>query len=343
MSPFSLRSFSFSLLVAGAIGLSGCAKPYPTIDSAVFAPGANITGKGYTYHDNTPLSSPARTDYWHEDIAFDSKDTKARTESWRYAVGDMVSRVLDKRVLPTGPIYLKTKERMDPYNIAFDHYLREALQAHGMYLTTNPHAPYVIHFHASEGKATLPYHSYNDLIHRRKDDPLYDDEKRTEWEEDQAPYEGIMYIAPSRALRLSLTAVETRIVEHEVIETPLVNLDGYYDMLNRVCVETNEPEMAVPGMVASTPQVTPPASVVLLTPEPQALSTQDPSVVVFEETSVPQAILPRETQPQPQPVPVEIYVQDEVDVMTPPHEAPPVYSPMTYQVEPHDAVVEPLE
>lgn len=315
MSPFSFRSFTLSLLFSGAIGLSGCASPLQTPESGIFAPGANITGKGYTYQDNTPLSSPAKTDYWHEDVAFDPVDTQARAESWRYATNDIVSRILDRGLLPTAPIHIQTNRRMNRDNIAFDHFLRESLQTRGYYLTTDPNAPVVFHIHADAPTSDTNFFRYHDLTHKRERVHMYDQEERQRWEEDKEPYVGASH--SKGMLRLSITVTENKGDDKEHI---LTEVEGHYDMWKKTRLSDIPLEEPT---VSSVP-----------------FEENGADVIVYE-TNGPQEILPEELKPQPiidDPAPsVEVNIEEGMTVQK------DAYTPMTYQIETEDdAVIQPL-
>lgn len=107
--------------------------------------GAQSSPKGYTYQDDTPLSSPAPSSPWIASaVSHDTERMTTNAVAWKGAVFELVGR-LEKTLPQNGaPIRVMPEEKWlagtSAHTTSFDHYLRQALIQKGYNLTTQPDA-----------------------------------------------------------------------------------------------------------------------------------------------------------------------------------------------------------
>ncbi|HNQ92326.1 MAG TPA: hypothetical protein PKI93_05275 [Alphaproteobacteria bacterium] len=93
--------------------------------------------KGYTYQDNTPLSSPAPSSPWLKEAEIkDTEKLAASTAAWQGATFELIDGL--SAVLPSdgSPINVETVAPVTNQDLALDHYTRQALMQKNMTLTT---------------------------------------------------------------------------------------------------------------------------------------------------------------------------------------------------------------
>lgn len=120
-----MRVFVFASFVV--LALTGC-KP---LWDPTFMPA------GYTHHQKeykTP-PGPEAASIGYEYSAQQNADV---VESWRKATSDLVLRAKAHDIRPTQPVYLRTDLPHSAFQSAFDHALRDELQAHGYLLADDP-------------------------------------------------------------------------------------------------------------------------------------------------------------------------------------------------------------
>jgi hypothetical protein len=117
------------LTSAAAVALlSGCST-FPT----------NFMPNGYTYEDDTPITSPGPTTPWLNDAVLVNTDQLASNQAaWQGAVFELVDKVAANLSPADGPIVLLARTPASNQKQAFDHYLRQALIQRGFAVTTQP-------------------------------------------------------------------------------------------------------------------------------------------------------------------------------------------------------------
>lgn len=97
--------------------------------------------RGYTYEDNTPLSSPVVSSPWDQDIVItDTDHLTANVAAWQGAVYELVAAIEPHLPKDGTPINLSAVDAGSSQNMALDHYLRQILVQKGYNLTTVPDA-----------------------------------------------------------------------------------------------------------------------------------------------------------------------------------------------------------
>jgi hypothetical protein len=125
----SMRSVSS---LAALLLLTACEPPFAT----------NWMPVGYTYQDDTPITSPAPSKPWLKDAVI--KDTEAlatNTAAWQGAVFELVDKISAKVPAASGPIALKALEPNTTQKQTLDHYLRQGLIQRGYTVATTSAAP----------------------------------------------------------------------------------------------------------------------------------------------------------------------------------------------------------
>ena len=107
--------------------------------------------KGYTYQDNTPLSSPQPSSPWVTSSVIGNTDTMAtNATAWQGAIFELIAAMEPHLPKDGTPLNLSAKTggtSRDPHTLAFDHYLRQGLLQKGYTLTTEPKAGLAITYH----------------------------------------------------------------------------------------------------------------------------------------------------------------------------------------------------
>ena len=97
---------------------------------------------GYTYHDSTPLSSPAPTRPWLDEAAHPNLDNIGdNTAAWQGAVYELINPLPNTITAANGPITLKPAGTVTPADQALDHYLRQGLISYGYVVNPTPDMP----------------------------------------------------------------------------------------------------------------------------------------------------------------------------------------------------------
>lgn len=110
------------LCTASVLMLAGCSSPFAT----------SFLPTGYTYDDDTPITSPKPTQPWiDEAVITDTEALGANVAAWQGAVFELVDKVWLK--LPPGqPVALTVVQPVTAQKQALDHYLRQALLQRGV-------------------------------------------------------------------------------------------------------------------------------------------------------------------------------------------------------------------
>ncbi len=120
------RFFTLTLTTSLVV-LSGC---------TTFAP--QSMPKGYTYQDNTPLSSPAPSSPWHDKaVITNTENMGTNTAAWQGSVYELMDK-MDANLPKDGSPLNLVAEDSSNQSLAFDHYLRQTLIQKGYNLTTLP-------------------------------------------------------------------------------------------------------------------------------------------------------------------------------------------------------------
>ena len=109
---------------ASLLMLAGCSSPFAT----------SFLPTGYTYDDDTPITSPKPTQPWiDEAVITDTEALGANVAAWQGAVFELVDKISPK--LPPGqPVALAVVQPVTAQKQALDHYLRQALMQRGVTL-----------------------------------------------------------------------------------------------------------------------------------------------------------------------------------------------------------------
>lgn len=135
LNRFFLLSLGTSLLVLSACAPQGATQWMP---------------KGYTYQDNTPLSSPAPSSPWlDEAVINDTEKLASNTAAWQGSVYELVA-LLEPTLPKDGtPLRLEPVSPISAHDMALDHYLRQTLVQKGYNLTTTSNAGMVLTYDAT--------------------------------------------------------------------------------------------------------------------------------------------------------------------------------------------------
>ncbi len=109
---------------ASLLMLAGCSSPFAT----------GFLPTGYTYDDDTPITSPKPTQPWMDEaVITDTEALGANVAAWQGAVFELVDKLSPK--LPPGqPVALAVVHPVTAQKQALDHYLRQALMQRGVTL-----------------------------------------------------------------------------------------------------------------------------------------------------------------------------------------------------------------
>ncbi len=130
----SFRSFATCVMVGssviGILGLAACAPQGPN----------QWMPRGYTYHDDTPLSSPAPSSPWLKEAELKNTDhMSANHAAWQgavYEIVDQLDAALRARETQDAPVFFITSvPPVTNHDQAFDYYLRQALIQKGYKLS----------------------------------------------------------------------------------------------------------------------------------------------------------------------------------------------------------------
>lgn len=93
--------------------------------------------KGYSYQDNSPISSPAPSSPWLKEAEIaDTDHMAANTAAWQGAVFELVSGLQPVLPMDGSPLNIMTTAPVTNQDLALDHYIRQALMQKGLTLTT---------------------------------------------------------------------------------------------------------------------------------------------------------------------------------------------------------------
>lgn len=110
------------MCTASLLMLAGCSSPFAT----------SFLPTGYTYDDDTPITSPKPTQPWMDEaVITDTEALGANVAAWQGAVFELVDKLSLK--LPAGqPLALAVVQPVTAQKQALDHYLRQALIQRGI-------------------------------------------------------------------------------------------------------------------------------------------------------------------------------------------------------------------
>lgn len=92
---------------------------------------------GYTYEDDSPITSPAPSKPWmNEAVITSTEGLAASTAAWQGAVYELLDKAAP--ALGSTPIMLQARPPYTNQKQAFDHYLRQGLLQRGQVLQTMP-------------------------------------------------------------------------------------------------------------------------------------------------------------------------------------------------------------
>jgi len=93
--------------------------------------------KGYTYQDNSPISSPAPSSPWLKEAEIrDTEKLASSTAAWQGAVFELIDGLGSAIPSDGSPINVKAKAPVTNQDLALDHYVRQAIMQKKMTLTT---------------------------------------------------------------------------------------------------------------------------------------------------------------------------------------------------------------
>jgi len=114
--------FSTSILM-----LTACAPKYPN----------QWMPKGYSYQDDTPITSPAPSSPWLSEAEIKNTDNLAdNNAAWQGAVFELVDGLGTSLPMDGTAVYVAAKAPVTNQDLALDHYMRQALIQKGITLTT---------------------------------------------------------------------------------------------------------------------------------------------------------------------------------------------------------------
>lgn len=123
------------------IALSGCTS---------FAP--QSMPKGYTYEDDTPLSSPAPSSPWYNKSVIQNTENMAtNTAAWQGSVYELVAAMDPNLPKDGSPLNLVAESKSDQI-LVLDHYLRQTLIQKGYNLTTLPATGTPLYYNVTKSK-----------------------------------------------------------------------------------------------------------------------------------------------------------------------------------------------
>ncbi len=118
--------------------LAGCSSPFAT----------SFMPTGYTYDDDTPITSPKPTQPWMDEaVITDTEALGNNIAAWQGAVFELVDKIALK--LPAGqPVALTAVAPMTNQKQALDHYLRQSLMQRGITIVPQEAAAALITYDA---------------------------------------------------------------------------------------------------------------------------------------------------------------------------------------------------
>ncbi|MGB1077762.1 MAG: hypothetical protein ACPG05_05585 [Bdellovibrionales bacterium] len=119
------------ILSASTLLLTACTNP-------------NWAGDGYTWNDNSPISSPAKTSSWNEKTQDNHPEKTVSRESVISGVSADIADSLEAKLSRTTPIYLAPKQTKGAKTSIFDHTLRTKLKQKGYTLSSTPNGAYTL-------------------------------------------------------------------------------------------------------------------------------------------------------------------------------------------------------
>lgn len=128
------------------LALSGCTSVdhMPTRVERTTVLNTQFMPKGYTYQDNTPLSSPQPSSPWvASSVISNTDDLATNTTAWQGAIFELIAAMEPYLPKDGTPLNLSAETGgigRTPHTLAFDHYLRQGLLQKGYTLTTEPKA-----------------------------------------------------------------------------------------------------------------------------------------------------------------------------------------------------------
>jgi hypothetical protein len=112
--------------------------------------------KGYTYQDDTPLSSPAPSSPWNKSVVIDNTENiGAQTAAWQGAVYELLDKLEVTLPKDGTPLNLTSESNSlltGGRDASLDHYLRQALLQKGYNLTTIPDAGLQVTYKTEKSK-----------------------------------------------------------------------------------------------------------------------------------------------------------------------------------------------
>jgi len=121
-----VRFYALSVVISSLFLTTGCSS-------------TQSMPNGYTYNDNTPLSSPAPSRPWSKNAVLnDTEAMGTNTAAWQGAVYELIDQL--KAQLPKDGTPLNLSNVETGLDNSLDHHLRQALIQKGYNLTTQPDA-----------------------------------------------------------------------------------------------------------------------------------------------------------------------------------------------------------
>lgn len=132
--------------------------------------------KGYSYQDDTPLSSPAPSSPWDKSVVIkNTEDIGFQNAAWQGAVFELVDKMSPNLPKDGTPLNLSSEK----YSVlkgatdnSLDHYLRQALIQKGYNLTSIPDAGIKITYKAETTKIPRTYNLITTILDK-EEKPLF--------------------------------------------------------------------------------------------------------------------------------------------------------------------------
>lgn len=119
---------SFVIATTSVLAISACTPQGPN----------QWIPKGYTYQDDTPITSPAPSSPWVKEAEITNTDALAdNTAAWQGATFELLDGLSSVLSSNGSPIYVKQIAPVTNQDLALDHYVRQALIAKNVTLTTS--------------------------------------------------------------------------------------------------------------------------------------------------------------------------------------------------------------
>ncbi len=174
----STRSSAVFVIIVSLLALSACTfvdhAPEGGFRNSVFS--TQSMPKGYTYQDNTPISSPAPSSPWYRVAAKNNTENiSSGTAAWQGAVYELVDKMepnLPKDGTPLNISSEKSNLMAGAKDNALDHYLRQAFIQRGYNLTTLPETGLQITHKVEKAESIRTYY-LTTIIKNDKGDPLF--------------------------------------------------------------------------------------------------------------------------------------------------------------------------